>query len=192
MKKPENKELSINNEHQLIINEWFANGFNATQATLKYKPDLSYHMASTIGSSIINNKKNQDYINHRKHLLSLDSNITATQVLNELKNFAFADITVFLGKTEQEIQELPSDVRRTLKRVSIKQKNYVNNSGGETSETTTTYEIHDKLSAFEKISKHIGFYAEDNKQKQGVIDLSKATPEQLNVLLSLIESQKQH
>jgi len=186
-----NKELKVLESHKLVIDEWFANGFNQTQAVLKYNPELEYQAAATLGHLIINRKSNKPYIAEKHHNLSLEANITTGQVLKELKNFAFADITKFIGLDESEVKELPSEVRRTLKKVTVRTKMFKGNEGLPVTEKTCIYELHDKLGAIEKINRHIGFYAEDNAQRQPTIDLTKATPDQLNAILQLVESQRE-
>ncbi len=187
-------ELAINDFHKNVIDEYFINGFNQTQAVITVKEraseDIEYQQASNLGHLIMSAEKNKNYIQHKRMVQSLEANIQAVDILKELKNFAFADITQFLGKSTLEVEQLPEHVKRTLKRVTVKKKSYTYKDGSESEELTTTYEIHDKMSAFEKIAKHIGFYAEDNKQKNPVMNLADATPEELNVILNLINRQK--
>lgn len=187
-------ELAINDFHKAVIDEYFVNGFNQTQAVISVKQrageEMEYQQASNLGHLIINSKKNENYIGQKRIFQGLEAGITSVDILQELKNFAFADVTVFLDKTEEEIQQLPAHVKRALKKVVIKQKSYIQKDGTESSEVSTIYEVHDKMAVFEKIAKHIGFYAEDNKQKNPVMNLADATPEELNTILALIHRQK--
>lgn len=180
------KKEEVSDTDRAIIDEYFLNGFNATQAVLKVTGQ-SYNAARVTASQVMNNPRNQGYIRHRQHQHTALVNLEAYQVLQELKNMAFADVTQFIGLDEKEVQELPHDVRRTLKKVTVKEKSYKNAQGKPTTERTFVYEIHDKLTALEKIGRHIGFYEADNRQRSININLNDFDNVTLNNILQVVE-----
>lgn len=182
-------KVKVLENHKLIIDEYFSNGFNQTQAVLKFNPDLEYHAAATLGHLVINKKDNKPYIQEKQHYLSLEANVSSAEILKELKAFAFADVTRFIGVDEEEVKKLPSDIRRTLKKITVKEKSFKNAMGEPVTEKTMVYEIHDKLSAIEKISRHIGFYEADNRQKAVTINLAQFDNVTLNNILNVIEAE---
>lgn len=172
-----------------IIDEYFANGYNATQAVLKFK-DISYNAARADGSRMLQRAENRDYIAKKRYELSIEANVTINDLVRELKGFAFADITKYIGLTEAEVKQLPHVDRRQIKKIVTTNKTFTDREGGTTNEIKTIYEIHDKIKAIDMLGKHLGIYELHNQQQQKTIDLTNATPEQLNAVLSLLEQQK--
>lgn len=173
-----------------VIDEYFLNGHNQTQAVLKLKPELSYSGARSVGSRIMANPENQQYIKEKQLILRQEANIDTLEILSELKSFAFADVTQYLGLSEAEVKQLPHEERRKIKKVTTVKKTFVDKKGGQMTEIKTVYEIHDKIKAFDMLAKHVGLYEEDNKQRNKTIDLTNATSEQLNAVLQIVEQQK--
>lgn len=173
-----------------IINEYFNNGYHGTNAVLAINPDIQYNSAAVQASKVLNDPVNRAYIAQRRQIIADEANLSTGQLIAELKAFAFADITDFVGLSEDDIKALPHSKRRLLKKVNTIEKTFKSPGGDVTTERKTVYEIHDKIKAIDMIGKHIGIYEAHNQQKQSTIDLSKASPEQLNVLLSIFEEQK--
>ena len=61
--------------------------------------------------------------------------------------------------------------------------------GQDVVEETLTIKLIDKLKTLEILNKMLGYYELDNRQKTKVFDVSSATPDQLNTMLSLFEQQ---
>ena len=181
--------IPVNNDLDLI-NEYFNNGFNGTDAMLKVNPNLKYNSAAVMASRILNDPINRAYIAQRRQLIADEANLTTGQLIAELKAMAFADVTDYIGLNDNEIKALPHSKRRMIKRINTIEKTFKSPDGSQTKEIKTVYELHDKIKAIDMIGKHIGIYEAHNQQKQHTIDLSKASPEQLNVLLTIFEEQK--
>ena len=195
-KNAQKKEVEqVSNLHQLVLDEYFSNGLNGVKAVIAVnnrlgRDEIEYQAACTLAHLILKKKANQPYIQEKQHQLSIEAGIGTAEILKELKSFAFADVTEFLDLSPEELKQLPSEVRRTLKKVTIKEKSFKNADGTPTTERTYVYELNDKLSALEKIGRHIGFYEADNKQKTPHINLTKLDNATINNILRVVESEQ--
>lgn len=175
-----------------FIDEYFSNGYNATRAALAVKPDLSNNSAETWARTALKRERVKLYLKEKQTILRHESNIEDVQVLKELLSFAYSDVTTFIGLTPEELRELPSDIRRCIHSMDTVTKSWLDPKTKQVvKEVTIKLKLVDKLKAIDMISKHINFYEADNRSKSGTIDLSKATNEQLNTVLDLINSQTQ-
>ncbi len=155
MKKLTDKQEKFCNEYLIDL--------NATQAAIRsgYSPKTSQVISTeNLSKPII-----QERIAELKAIRAEDEGITPAEVLRELKNFAYSDITETLTLSVDEIKELPIELRRMIS--SYKQTT-THFQGGHT--TLIELKFVDKMKAIEMINRHIGFYEEDNKQsKQDII-----------------------
>lgn len=186
--KIEQKDLL--NPDFAIIDEYFANGYNGTKAVMTVKPHISYSYARFESSRIMSDTANKEYIARKRYELSINANVTINDLVNELKGFAFADITQFMGLSEDDVKALEPQQRRHIKKITTNEKVFQDKNGNTTTDISTTYELNDKIKAIDMLGKHLGIYEVHNQQKQKVINLNDATPEQLNAILSLVEQQK--
>jgi hypothetical protein len=180
----------INPLHKQIIDEYHINGFNKVKACLAIQPELSYYGANTLAKTVFKLEQNKEYIKDKQDSLRANAHISNEAILTELISFAYSDVTDYIGLTSEELKALPPAIRRCLDSVQIKKRRGTTRSGDPFEEEIVVFKLVDKTKALEMINKHIGFYAEDNAQKTPLIDLSKASKEQLQVLLELVESQK--
>lgn len=176
--------------HKLVIDEYYANGFNRRKAVLKYCPDLSVSGAKTFYYVLSKIRENREYITEKITILRADTQIKAIHVLRELINFSFSDITDYMDLSIDQLKALPGDLRRSIQSFEIKKTRYLPRGaekGEEVQEVNVKIKLFDKIKSLEMINKHIGFYSADNKQKAVKIDLSKATNVQLNMLLTMVK-----
>ena len=181
----ENMEL-----HRGMIDEYYSNGFVAYKAVRAFNPGITPSAGSAYYNTISRIPENRKYINDKLNVLRAETQINAVQVLRELIQFGYSDITDYIGLTTDELKALPPDLRRCISHFKRKTTKYVprgKKKSEEVTEETVEIKLIDKLKALEMINKHIGFYSEDNKQKNVKIDLSKASNVQLNMLLNLTE-----
>jgi phage terminase small subunit len=190
--KEQKKEVKdLINSDFAILDEYFANGYNGTKAVLKIKPHLNYNSARREASQILKNPANKDYIAKKRYDLSIEANTTINRLVKNLGLIANATITDYVGLSEAEIKELPYEISYPLKKVTKRKKVYLGKNGSTEEETTISYELKDGIKAIDMLGKHLGIYEVHNQQKQKTIDLTKATPEQLNAVLLLLEQQKE-
>jgi len=182
--KNKNSAIVIKQDAQAFIDEYFINGFSQIKAAQKIWPELSEGSARVKASVTLKSAYNRDYIRTKQMEVQEAAKVTPAEIARELKTLAFSDITAFLGKTEDEIKQLPAEQRRALSKVTIKHKRTRLKDGTEFEETTRQYQLKDSLNALEKLAKHIGFYELDNRQKGQNINvlsvLARSSPETLN------------
>ena len=189
-KKNTNKKNQIstkeNQYHLAVIDAYFSNGFNGVRAVQEVKEGTPYNRAAVEANLILNNKSNLSYIRDKRNQLQKETSITPSMIAKELKGIATANITDLIGLTEAEIKQLNPDIQRAIKKVSNRVKIYRNKNGSEVEERTIQYELHDKLKALDSLSKYIGFYEADNRQKAVNINLNKLDVNTLNNVLNVI------
>ena len=90
--------------------------------------------------------------------------------------------------TNEELKELPPEIRRSIQTVVRKKKRYTNRLGEDVEEETMTVKLIDKIKVIDMINKHIGFYHQDNKQNKPSINLNHLSIETLNALLLVVDN----
>lgn len=191
--KPFNKGIEtykdgIHPLHRTVIDEYFNNGFNKTQAAKAAKPDLNHSAAIALTNSILKNQANKEYIREKQNTLKAETNIYNANVLKELINIAFSDPTQFIELSANELKNLPAEQRRTLSAINIKKKNYIDRQGNQVQEENIQVKMTDKIKALDMINKHIGFYAEDNTQRRPALDITKLSLEDQKTLLRILQT----
>ncbi len=153
MKKIKNYPI-IKEDHRQFIDEYFINGFSQIEAARKLWPESPPATQRTKGSLILKSSLNKDYIRLKQVETQEQAKITPSEIARELKTLAFADLTVFLGKTEDQIKQLPPEQRRALSKVTIKDKVTTLKDGTHFEETTRIYQLKDTLGAMRDLAKH--------------------------------------
>ncbi len=182
-----NSTLEAKDSHKEVIDNYFVNGFNRVQAVLTVFPDMEYFTANVLGQSILDNERNKKYLDEKRSRLKASTDIRNENVLKELIQWAYADATVFMGLDEEEIKSLPQDVKRCIQSFKIQEKTTYDKAGRPVTNKIIEIKLVDKKSSMDAISKHIGFYMEDNNQKATKINLTKVDVNTLNMLLQAVE-----
>lgn len=163
-----------------IIDEYYSNGFNGKKAVLAVCPDLGSNSASVVFNTLMKRKANVSYLDEKKARLRTQTDIQPENVLREQIQWAYADITDYIGLTSEQLKELPPEARRCIQDIKVRQhKDKYGNDAGETIEI----KLVSKIAAIEQIAKHIGYYSLDNDQKATKINLNKIDAATLNILL---------
>ena len=159
-KEIEHKQSTID-KYKLVVDEWFVNGFNGTQAYLKYYPDVNEKTAGVEANRILAIPKMEDYVTKKKVRAQVLLDTSHKKVLEELRNWAYSDITETISLSPKEVKELPKEFRRLI----TKFKHTVVTTKDGTNYDTVELHFVSKEKAMEMIQKHIGFYEIDNEQK---------------------------
>ena len=176
-------------KHSEIIDEWFNNGYSGVKSVLSISGDgLSYHGASALFKLIMKAPQNQAYIEAKRNRLKAKADIKNEQVLRELVIWAYSDATDYIGLTIDQIKKLPPEVRRCIQSIKHNKKTFTMPSGVEVEEVNIEVKLIDKTKAIEAISKHIGFYEVDNKQKRTTINLNQLNVNTLNNLVQAMNN----
>lgn len=182
----------LNEKHKLILEEYFINGYNKSKAVLTICPEVKNSSAAChVFNTIANSSAGAKYKEGLQARLRRNTHISKEQVLNEFINTAYTDATDFIGLSEEELKKLTPSTRRQIQSYKVTERTEVDRKGNEVTIKTIDLKLVNKLDALKETAKIIGAYEIDNKQKNKTIDLSKATPEQLNVLLKLFTNKEQ-
>lgn len=183
------------NIHEEIIDTYYVNGFNGTKAVLTLKPELTYFTAAAFWQQIKNNKRNASYIENKRARLKASADIQNENVIRELIQWMYADATDYIGLSVEEIKQLPPDVRRCIGHIKVKKKTYFDKStNSEVVEEYVEVKTQDKQKAAESLSKYLGLYEQDNRQKGSQVNimqvLQDTNPEALNAIEMAMKSNK--
>lgn len=151
------------NEKQKRFCEEYIVDLNASKAALR--AGYSEKTAGSTGSENLKKPEIQSYISELQNKRAERVEVTQDEVLSELKNFAFADITQTLLLTTEEVMNLPVEVRRMITKYKHTTRSFKNEDGQMVKEDVLELWFVDKTKAFEMINRHIGFYGVDNKQR---------------------------
>lgn len=147
-------------EKQKQFCQEFIIDFNATQAAIRagYSPNVD--SASVEGSRLLANAKIQAYLADLKAKRSKRTEITADKVLQELARIGFADIGEFIDENNNpvSIKGLKKSRRAAVAMVKFKKRIYYDKEGNPVEVESHEFSLHDKLSALDKIGRHIGMW----------------------------------
>lgn len=147
-----------------IIDVYFTNGFNGTQAYLKVEPHVKEATARVEFSKLLTNPNIQEYLQQKHKEAKKLSGIEHKHIVDQLVNFAFADVTQFMCLTPEQIKELPEEVRQLITSMKV-----VKRSHGKGKNKVVIEEVQLKFASKERaldmLAKHVGFYEEHNYQK---------------------------
>ncbi len=172
------KPLS-NPKHERFCQEWVKSPINCFNNTLSYiaaYPTAKPRGAAAAACLLLTHINIQDRIKQLQKEFAEDADITGRMLLLELKKVGFSNIDDFI-RVDDEGNVFGKDFdgidRNKLAAIeSIKQTvNITSKKDGEREYETRnfTFKLHDKLSALEKIGKHIGFFEKDNDQQRNVV-----------------------
>lgn len=153
-------------KYKLVVDEWFVNGFNGTKAHKKFYPNSSDDNSSKEFYNIVRIPKILGYKDAKHQEVQRVLRTSHEGLLEELRNWAYSDITETLTLDVNEVKELPIEVRRLITKYKHTQR-HIRDSKGKIEETIDIIELWfvSKEKAMEMIHKHTGFYEKDNEQK---------------------------
>lgn len=73
-------------KHRIVIDEYFANGFNGTKAYSKHYPDAEYKSADASFRAILENTRIQDYVREKETATANKAQMTFENNLNKLED----------------------------------------------------------------------------------------------------------
>lgn len=152
--------------------EEYIKDLNGTQAAIR--AGYSSKTANEQAARLLAKVNVQNYIAELKQSLSNKNEGLAQQVIDELKKLGFANIQDYINP-ENEIKDLSTIDRDKAAAVeSIKKTVTEFSGGGESSgkKTSIQFKLYDKISALEKLGRHLGIFELDNQQKAPVINVN--------------------
>lgn len=158
-------------ESELKFCSEYAIDHNGTRAYRLAFPTRSYETAKVNASKLLTkpNVKKEIAALEAEHLRA--TGITARRVLRELAAIAFADIGDVWGGGPDGIPQprawdkVPPLARRTIANVKVKRRKQVGQDG-EWIVEELDYKFHDKLTALDKLAKHLGLTSDGEAIRQ--------------------------
>ena len=141
---------------------------NGTQAAIRagYSPNTANEQASQHLAKL----NVQNYIQSLQEKIQKRTEITADMVVRELAKIGFSNIQDLIeqGNSTKDLSEIEKEKAASVSGIKV-----TTTSGG-TGENTWTreqveFKLYDKVSALEKLGKHLGIFEKDNRQKNIVI-----------------------
>lgn len=152
--------------------EEYIKDLNGGQAAIR--AGYSAKTANEQASRLLTNVKVQNHLSELKQSLSNKNEGLAQQVIDELKKLGFANIQDYINP-ENEIKDLSTIDRDKAAAVESIKKTVTEfgGSGESTSKKTSIqFKLYDKISALEKLGRHLGIFELDNQQKAPVINVN--------------------
>ncbi|MDJ1481311.1 terminase small subunit [Cytophagaceae bacterium YF14B1] len=170
-------DSSLNPKQLAFVNEYLLTG-NAAEAYMKAYQVDNESVARAAASRLLTNTNVQDYIRKHQKQMEKKTGITVEKVIAELAKIGFSNIQDYITD-ENQVEDLSKIRRRKAAAVSsVKTKKRIFRKGDEEIETVETeFRLYDKISALEKIGKHLGAFVSikdlvDNLTDQQMNDLA--------------------
>lgn len=159
----------ITTQQQKFIDEYLLDPSSYTKAAIR--AGYSITSAGSHASHLMSMPKIRGAIEDAQRERSHKLGITQDRVLQELALVAFANIKDVMttneeGDTVIDLQKMPRAISAALSEVSISTK------GGKNKTKTAKVKMSDKLSALDKIMKHLGMFV-DKVEHTGVLTLEQ-------------------
>lgn len=152
--------------------EEYIKDLNGTQAAIR--AGYSAKTANEQSSQLLAKLNVKDFIAKLKQELSSRNEDLAQKVIDELKKVGFSNIQDYVEE-ENEIKDLTKISRDKAAAVESIKKTVTEFSGGgesQGSKTSIQFKLYDKISALEKLGRHLGIFELDNQQKAPVINVN--------------------
>lgn len=152
------------NPKQLRFCEEYVIDLNATQAAIR--SGYSQKAAKEVASRMLTNANIKAKIKELQSEIGKRLEITADMVVREFAKIGFSNIQDYIesGNSTLDISKIQRD-----KAASISALKVITSTHGtgkdKVVEKQVEFKLHDKISALEKIGKHIGFFEKDNSQQ---------------------------
>ena len=159
-------------KQQMFCEEYLID-LNATQAAIR--AGYSEKTARDIACENLAKPNISDEIAELKQKRSEKIEIDSNNVLKELLNWAYGDVTETMLLTVQEVKELPDHKRRLITGFKTIQSKTTNKKGEVVEEDLLELKFVSKEKAMEMITRHIGLYELDNRQGSLTINIPPKT-----------------
>lgn len=144
---------------------------NATAAAKR--AGYSEDTASEIGYENLRKPQIQQKLTELRNKLGNNGEL-AQQVIDELKKIGFSNVQDFLddGNAITDLTKIEAHKAAAVASVKKSVTTFGDGEGNEGEKETVEFKLWDKISALEKLGKHLGIFEADNRQKSAVINVN--------------------
>lgn len=157
-KKVLKKRTEISRKQDKFCREYMID-MNGTQAAIR--AGYSKKTANEQAAQLLAKLSIQKIVMELQSDLAKKTDLTAQMVIDELRKVGFANIKDYLDKDNDVMALVDLDAKETAAVSSIK---IVEQTFGEVTTKSTSFKLHDKISALEKLGRHLGIFEVDNMQ----------------------------
>ena len=168
-------------KYKMVVDEWFINDFNGTQAYKKYYPRVKDETATVNFSKLKEQPEIKAYIKDRRNQINEDSEMTQRDIVKNLEAFANMDVTevckINNGRLViRNFDELTPEQRRAI--TGIKETKY-----------GIEVEFFKKETAYNMLSKHKGVYEVDNMQKAATVNITTSSDKHKSLVQDILNGE---
>lgn len=154
-------------KRQIRFCEEYVIDLNGTQAAIRagYSKKTANEQAVRILANVSVKKK----IAELQKALRETSQITAEMVIKELAKIGFSNIQDYINNSNSitDLKKIEVDKAASVESIKIVETEW---DGG--SKVSTTFKLYDKVSALEKLGRHLGIFEKDNRQQSNTITVT--------------------
>lgn len=175
--------MELNDKQKRFCEEYVID-LNATQAAIR--AGYSKKTAAVIATENLTKPNIQEFISNLQKSIS-DKNGNLTQkVIDELIKVGFSNVQDYIisGNCITDISEIDGAKAAAVASIKKSVTTFGTEENGGTKEVVE-FKLWDKISALEKLGRHLGIFEADNKQKPPPISVEK--PYSRNELIELIK-----
>lgn len=139
---------------------------NATQAAIR--AGYSEATAHSIGSENLTKPEVKDYVIKLQASISNKNGDLAQRVIDEFKKIGFSNIQDYLNEGNNVVDLTVIDVDKAAAVSSVKKSvtTFGDGEGNAGEKNVVEFKLWDKISALEKIGRHLGIFEKDNSQSK--------------------------
>jgi phage terminase small subunit len=169
MEDEANKELTPKED---LFAQRYIVDFNGAAAAREV--GYSANSAKEIAAELLTKPHVQRRIKEIQQKLSEKNGDLAQRVIDELTKIGFSNIQDFIqdGNEIKDISSLDRDKAASISSIKKSKTTFGDGQGNEGEKEAVEFKMWDKLSALEKIGRHLGIFEADNKQKTAVINVN--------------------
>lgn len=158
------KTAPLTADEERFVDEYLIDR-NGTAAYIRAFPGTKRGTAATMSCLLLKKLKIASAIREGRKALSRRSRVSADSVVRGIARLAFYDIGGAMDLTKDEPtflspREIPYELRLAIQAVKVTRRKLKSEDGEDYEIENIEYKFADKLSAFDKLSKHLGLYKE--------------------------------
>ena len=171
--------MSLTNKQLKFCQEYIID-LNATQAAIR--AGYSKNTARFIACENLTKPNIQQKLAELQKEVAKRNEVTIDIIIGELKELGFSNISDFMHNGKMlPLAEVAKDRLKAVSQVKL-----TRTSNNDSERETIEFKFYDKLSALDKLARHLGFYEKDHKQ-QGVFNFESFSNDELDTMLNLVQ-----